>query len=568
MVPLQENSQMLTIVDAAHAFTRLLDCIARLTRRRVTIFVIAIGVAVYGVVQRCAGLGRSLWLDEAWVANSVMAPSLKGMFYYDSWLQSSPPLFLLLVRAVVSHFGPSNTAFRAIPLLMSMVAVLSLLLFAARTLSRQYALLAWTLILLSPVAVDYSKELKQYSCELAVSCTLLLVAALYIENATVRRFWLLVGTVAIGLMLGYATAFVLPGLILVLCLTPIPHGSSFQRAASVPKRLARAAILAGGACAVLLAEYSLLIRHNSPARIVASLTKRDIHFHSAGLVSSDCYRLLREFPLNHALRKEWLLLSVVGVIVTIGVLLAWLRFRKGRRKWLELQILCVTPCLLLVVSDRFSWYLFTERTSEFVLPFLILLVVSSLQLIYFYSASARRLSVRALLDVSLLGLIILTIHASRRNHLNVPREDVDGAVTFLQANVQPDDFLWVHASCSEAFRFYARTKEWQDISVHYGRTGWPCCPRKVDHPADTFGETLVRSDFGGRLPSGFLGRVWLLYTMRPEHWLNKPKDPEFMKSILKERGCVELPTPSFNNLIVSTFDCGGHMSVVPVASNH
>ena len=45
------------------------------------------------------GIERSLWLDEAWVANSVHAPTLHGMFYYPNWLQTSPPLFLLLAES-------------------------------------------------------------------------------------------------------------------------------------------------------------------------------------------------------------------------------------------------------------------------------------------------------------------------------------------------------------------------------------------------------------------------------------------------------------------------------------
>src|SRR5580658_7233610 len=65
------------------------------------------------------GMSRSLWLDEAWVANSVQAPSLSGMFYYPGWLQVNPPLFLLLVRGVVRLAGASNAAFRLIPLLLA-----------------------------------------------------------------------------------------------------------------------------------------------------------------------------------------------------------------------------------------------------------------------------------------------------------------------------------------------------------------------------------------------------------------------------------------------------------------
>ena len=104
---------------------------------------------------------------------------------------------------------------------MGILAILSMLLFAARTLSRQYALLAWSLLVLSPFAIDYSKELKQYSSELAVSATILLLTSLYVENATPRRFWLLVVTVFTGLLVGYAVAFIVPGLVFLLCMTPI-----------------------------------------------------------------------------------------------------------------------------------------------------------------------------------------------------------------------------------------------------------------------------------------------------------------------------------------------------------
>jgi hypothetical protein len=541
---------------------RWLGWMDQLVRGRLTIYIIAIGVAVYGVLQRLSGMGRSLWLDEAWVANSVLASSLKGMFYYDAWLQSSPPLFLLMVRAVVSHLRPTNTAFRLIPLLMGILAILSMLALARRLLSRQFALLAWTLFVLSPVAVDYSKELKQYSAELAVSTTILLVCALYIENATIRRFWLLVGVFVIGLLVGYATVFSLPGIILLICLTPIrPHtapGKSFTSG-----RVLRALCLATAAGTILLGEYFLLIRPNSPSALHASLARRRIDFSSVHLAAFNSYRLLREVPVNHLLRRQGLLLGLAGVIVIPGIVLAWLRFRRGRQKWLALQIICLSPCILLIICDRFSWYPFTERSSLFALPFVVVLIVSSLQLTYLFMLQTRRKWVRPLLNVLILCATVLTINASHRRYLDVPREDMDGAVSFLRAHVQPTDFLWIHSSGLEAFKFYTRTTGWQDPAAHYGHTGWPCCARGIDNTLGTFGEALVRSDFGAALPMGFRGRVWLLYTLRPEHWLSKPNEPQFMQAILRERGCIEAPTPPFTNIAVRAFDCNAHAPVGP-----
>ena len=101
-----------------------------LVRRRITTCLIAIAVAVYGVVLRFAGLGRSLWLDEAWVANSVATSSLAKMFYYKSWLQTSPPLFLVLIRETVAVFGLTNAVLRAIPLLMGLFAMAVMFILA------------------------------------------------------------------------------------------------------------------------------------------------------------------------------------------------------------------------------------------------------------------------------------------------------------------------------------------------------------------------------------------------------------------------------------------------------
>ena len=50
-------------------------------------------VLIIGVVSRIVHVNWSFWLDESWVANSVSSDSLSQMFYYDSWLQTSPPSF-------------------------------------------------------------------------------------------------------------------------------------------------------------------------------------------------------------------------------------------------------------------------------------------------------------------------------------------------------------------------------------------------------------------------------------------------------------------------------------------
>jgi len=58
---------------------------------RSLILLILCGLLAAGVITRVQFLDRSLWLDEAWVANSIRAANLQQAIYYDDWLQTTPP---------------------------------------------------------------------------------------------------------------------------------------------------------------------------------------------------------------------------------------------------------------------------------------------------------------------------------------------------------------------------------------------------------------------------------------------------------------------------------------------
>jgi Dolichyl-phosphate-mannose-protein mannosyltransferase len=527
---------------------------------RATFSLITIAAGIYGVLLRTSSLGRSLWLDEAWVANSVSAHSLAGMFYYDDWLQSSPPLFLVLVRAAVGLFGLSNKVLRAVPSALGMLAIVLMLVFVLRVLSRQYALLAWLLLVLSPVAANYSRMLKQYSAELAATTAILLACALYIEKASARRFWLLVALVAVGLLSGYAVAFLLPGIALMMWMSPVRRVNPSDDRICVASAFARALLFTVIAAGILIGEYCVFVIPNSPTTLRADWAEKNARVTNfAALAASESYQFIGELPLNHRFQDRTIRLAAVGFTLAAGLLLAWLRFRNGRRKWLAIQIVCLSPCALLIICDWFNWYPFTERTTLFALPCLIALVVSSLQLMFLFLVRRRRDWSKPLIDVMVLGAVAVTLVAGRsQNYRSIsPVEDMDGATAFLRTHVRPNDFLWVHASCTEAFRLYARMSKWEDPPAHFGQTGWPCCARGIEEDGYRSSEGMVRVDFGNALPRDFSGRVWLLYTTRPEHWHGFADEPQIMQAILRDRGCTQttVPAPTFRNIGVVSFDC-------------
>ena len=130
-------------------------------RSPVFIFGSVVAVILIRMVVDIPALGRSFWTDEAWVANSIVSPSLQQLFYPDAWLQTTAPLFLLLARTTMLFGGISETALRFVPYLMSVVAALGFALFARRTLHSSTAILATALFLFTPQVVTYSRLLKQ-----------------------------------------------------------------------------------------------------------------------------------------------------------------------------------------------------------------------------------------------------------------------------------------------------------------------------------------------------------------------------------------------------------------------
>lgn len=177
---------------------------------------------------------------------------------------------------------------------------------------------------------------------------------------------MLVALVAVGLLSGYAIAFLLPGVAWVIWMSPARDNRRVELGTWCRGALARGilfAVIAGG---TLLGEYCWFVIPNSPAVLHADWAKKHEGIKNfVTLAASESYQLIGDFPLNHRFQQQAVRLPVVGFMIVIGLALAFLRFRKGRRKWLQIQIVCLLPCLSLVISDWFNWYPFSERTTLF-----------------------------------------------------------------------------------------------------------------------------------------------------------------------------------------------------------
>jgi len=281
-------------------------------------------VLLAGVFVGLQGIHRSLWLDEAWVANSIRAISLGEMFWDGEWLQTSPPLFLLLARLAVGVFGLSTETLRAVPLAFACLAGI-VIWGAARRVAPAWAPLAIAALLFPDIAVEYFNSFKQYGAEAAAVAVVLWATVEYQRLGFVLYFSLVAGLLA----LAYPLAFLVPGLVLFVYAT---DGTR------------RAATLATGCAAMLAALYWFFIRPN----VAPSLW--------------DYWGQASYGP------GMWLWTAAVSLLTTRAAL---------RRNYIELA--CLLPCMLLIAAELSDWYPASPRMRLFIRPCFILAVAMLLE---------------------------------------------------------------------------------------------------------------------------------------------------------------------------------------------
>jgi len=130
-------------------------------------------IVVCGLVLLARGMNKSLWLDEAWVANSTLGNTLSETSYHSTMIHTSPAGFLVLVRWTNKLLKFSNISLRVVPFFSGMVALMCMAYLGFKLLHTVVATWSATLFSFSPLAIYFSHALKQFSSELMCSVLLL-----------------------------------------------------------------------------------------------------------------------------------------------------------------------------------------------------------------------------------------------------------------------------------------------------------------------------------------------------------------------------------------------------------
>src|SRR5687768_1088800 len=411
---------------------------------------IAFGAAVR---LRLFAAGRGFWYDEAALALNLVNRSAVELLRPLDYRQTAPPLFLWLERLAVLLAGPSEYVLRALPLVAGIATLVVMWRVATRLLSDAAAVVALTLVVLSPLLIYYSNELKPYALDSLVAVGVVAAALAVLDRPGDARAWgwLALGGAA-GPLLSITAPFVMAGVVACFLLTP--------RLRAVPgiARLAAGtgAVWAVAAVVVLVFHHEVMSRGSPTGAYMQGFWK-------AAFLTNDPPGLrMRAWTAAFGALKLTFIDGVsrqreLSLLILVAALGAW---RMVRRNGLSIGALVAVPFACLGIAAALRIYPFDSRLILFAAPLTALLLAGGIT--WPGGIIANRLSVPAgfAVTAALAGVLIMVparravtvlLDPPGRNEVRPLIQAVDRARD-ANPNAGP---VWLTAATELPWRFYA-----------------------------------------------------------------------------------------------------------------
>jgi hypothetical protein len=346
-------------------------------------------------------INRSLWLDEALLANFIVNRSFIGWFAPLSE-QVVPIFFALLEKLAITIFGRSDWVLRLVPLLTGLAAI-PIVAWVAKKYSGTWAVYSSLLLLiLSPRLIYYSSEVKQYSIDVLFALLLLLTAAYCLEERAKPLPFVSLGLM--GLLTGWLShsgVFVFAGVWGSL-------GLAFALRKD-KRRLIMMLMMGGGWAASLILVYFVALKDVTTAQNLTTYWTNSFAPLPPWSHLAWYYRALKGMLLDPA--------GLSGSVVLVGMLAVGV-ISMAFRHWLKMLIL-VSPFLITLAASALQKYPFNGRLLLFLVPLLFLLLAEAVQRVYSLLAKLNR-PAAGLVALALLGGLAFNPFVSTVKNLQNP----------------------------------------------------------------------------------------------------------------------------------------------------
>jgi len=450
---------------------------------RILLWLMAVGIALRLLRYLAC---RSLWLDEAYLADSLLTFSWKQLLTQPLlYWQAAPVGFLLLEKLAILAFGTGEYALRLVPLIAGLISVPLFRAVARRFLQPAGQVLAMSLFVLLDPLIYYSSEAKQYGLDVTVTLVIVLLAMRWRERpASWGRLLALAGAGAAGIFLSHPSIFVLAAIGIVLgieCIRTRRHGAMV--------RLACASVVWA---ALFGCEYVFFLRPLiSHPGLTAYWAGDFMPWDPVGAVrwlGSELYELF------HGYMIMWLPLVDAAILCAlVGIGWFWTRCRRN-------LALLLLPLFLTLGAAAVHAYPFGSRLVLFLVPLIVVLMGAGGAVILESFIPGRRV-----IGWLIVGAVVVPTAVRDLYYVVVPqkREEIKPVLAYIRDHHRPGDVLYVFHPSEVPFRYYENR-----FGLEKDRYGLADMRWIIGEPGEN-DPSIYRSDLA-RLRGK--GRVWVLIT--------------------------------------------------------
>ncbi len=503
-------------------------------------------IVLSGIAVRLPGIGRPFWLDEAWVANSALAASLRQAFYYDTWLQTTPPLFVTAIRIAHQVFGGFEISFRAVPFSLNILAVLLALIFGERVFGSVPGLFLGAITATSPTLVSLSLQLKQYSADLFCAFLLMILIWNYSQSPTRKNFISLLTAFLVCMPLAYTSMIFLPlaGFILL-------HGNTGHKI-----KLLRTLTFGLLSLGMFLVLQFLFIRPNQSPELLA-------YWYMQGGFRAQSQNILKFYlhGFSTAIRmfysRSSLLTRIIGSLAVCGIINLLVSIGNARSRVL-LALACLPILTMLALNALRLYPFYAEKQDSFMFPCLaVLALCGATAIVEILPLGAKNKAILRPASIALCIVVTTTaVWMGIRNPIGVNSEDPASAVRFLERSARSGDLVYVHGSAEEQIKLYLKLYDVHGLAVTFGNTGWPCCTRNHQFETGPKSDSYVMLDFKSQTEKARPGRILMVFSDRAKHWAWLKRDErEIILRHAQDLGCQQVNTYAAGAIIVDDLHC-------------
>jgi 4-amino-4-deoxy-L-arabinose transferase-like glycosyltransferase len=321
-------------------------------------------VILLGVTARLAAFlyNRSLWLDEAFLASSVIQRNLFGLFSELDYNQGAPVGFLCIVKSLVMIFGPSEYTLRFLSLISGFGSIYLFYLVLKIIFQDPRPWVGTAFFSTIPILITYSIEFKPYMFDGFLTLATLLIVY-FAKNRTIPT-WISPVYCAIAIWFSFPVIFT----IISICAVWL-----FQTYHLKNKKDIHQIIEIGLASAISFTVFYFSLYHN--------LDKNQ---------QEGCWAVMRIPILPHSFKDfsilnvaAWEYLGVFNRLSRILILLLTLAslFFVSFLKRTVFAKLFLTEAILIIIASAIGRYAIMARLLLFFIPIHVLFVTIILRIL-------------------------------------------------------------------------------------------------------------------------------------------------------------------------------------------